>query len=201
MIPTCLYRPRGLGLNQGILSWSVLGHVLSEEQSKDSSNGASDDGRLTIVQCHHYHWPPSSDLYRSSVGILPPLHYHQHNLHSYHCHYQPAPCAFYRSTTTAPPCSTHVLCSRPITSCTHQSRGHESRSPQGPATIYVGILRHHPEYKSPCYMFILLPYAFTITPFMFMLCLCINTPVCCMYFASSDINLATYFSLTRSRLS
>jgi len=141
------------------LSWSVLGHVLSEEQSKDGSDRASDDGRLTIVQCHHYHRPPSLDLYRSSVRILPPLHYHQHNLHSYHCHYQPAPCAFYHSTTTAPPCSTHIPCSRPITLRTHQSRGHESRSPQGPARIYVGILWHHPEYESPCYMFILLPYA------------------------------------------
>jgi len=80
------------------------------------------------------------------------------------------------------------------------SRGHESQSPQGPARIYISIFRHHPEYKSPCYMFILLPYAFTITPFMFMFCLCINTPVCCMYFTSSNINLATYFSLTRSRL-
>ena len=39
------------------LSWSVLGHVLSEEQSKDGSDGVSDDGRLTIVQCHHYHRP------------------------------------------------------------------------------------------------------------------------------------------------
>jgi len=117
----------------------------SEEQSKDGSDGVSNDGRLTIVQCHHYHQPPSSDLYLSSVGILPPLRYHQHNLHSYHCHYQPTPCAFYRSTTTAPPCSTHVPCSRPITLHTHQSRGHESRSPQGPARIYVSILRHHPE--------------------------------------------------------
>ena len=143
----------------GYLSWSMLGHVLSEEQSKDGSDGVSDDGRLTIVQCHHYHRPPSSDLYRSSVRILPPLHYHQHNLHSYHCHYQPAPCAFYRSTTRAPPCSTPVPCFRPITSCTHQSRGHELRSPQGPARIYVGILWHHPEYESPCYMFILLPYS------------------------------------------
>ena len=142
-----------------ILSWSVLGHVLSEEQSKDGSDGVSDDGCLTIVQCHHYHRPPSSDLYRSSIGILPPLRYHQNNLHSYHCHYQPTPCAFYRSTTTAPPCSTHVPGSRPITSRTHQSRGHELRSPQGPARIYVGILRHHPEYESPFYMFILLPYA------------------------------------------
>ena len=103
------------------LSWSMLGHVLSEEQSKDGSDGVSDDGRLTIVQCHRYHRPPSSDLYQSSVRILPPLHYHQNNLHSYHCHYQPTPCAFYRSTTTAPPCSTHVPCSRPITSRTHQS--------------------------------------------------------------------------------
>jgi len=40
---------------------------------------------------------------------------------------------------------------------------------------------------------------FTLTPYMFMFCLCINTPVCCMYFSSSNINLATYFSLTRSR--
>ena len=98
----------------------LLGHILSEEQSKDSSDRASDDGCLTIVQCHHYHRPPSSDLYRSSVGIQPPLCYHQHNLHSYHCHYQPAPCAFYCSTTTAPPCSTHVPCSRPITLRMHQ---------------------------------------------------------------------------------
>ena len=36
---------------------------------------------------------------------------------------------------------------------------------------------------------------FTITPYMFMFCFSINTPVCCMYFASSNINLATYFSL------
>jgi len=162
----CIYRgfilnlirikPREL---RWILSWSVLGHVLSEEQSKDGSDWVSDDGHLTIVQCHHYHWPPLSDLYRSSIGILPPLRYHQNNLHSYHCHYQPTPCAFYHGTTTAPPCSTHIPCSRPITSRMHQSRGHESWSPQGPARIYISILRHHPEYESPCYMFILLPYA------------------------------------------
>ena len=42
---------------------------------------------------------------------------------------------------------------------------------------------------------------FTITPYMFMFCFSINTPVCCMYFASLNINLATYFSLTRSCLS
>ena len=33
-----------------------------------------------------------------------------------------------------------------------------------------------------------------LTPYMFMFLLCINTPVCCMYSASSNINLATYFS-------
>ena len=42
-----IHRRTGLGH----VSWSVLGHVLSKEQSKDGSN----DGRLTIVQCHHYH--------------------------------------------------------------------------------------------------------------------------------------------------
>ena len=31
-----------------------------------------------------------------------------------------------------------------------------------------------------------------------MFCFSINTPVCCMYFASLNINLATYFSLTCS---
>ena len=42
---------------------------------------------------------------------------------------------------------------------------------------------------------------FMLTPYMFMFCFSINTPVCCMYFTSLNINLATYFSLTRSRLS
>jgi len=78
-----------------MVSWSMLSHVFSEEQLKDGSDGVSDDGRLTIVQCHHYHRPPLSDLYRSSVGIFPPLRYHQNNLHSYHCHYQPTPCALH----------------------------------------------------------------------------------------------------------
>jgi len=38
---------------------------------KDGSDRVSNDGRLTIVQCHHYHRPPSLDLYQTSVGILP----------------------------------------------------------------------------------------------------------------------------------
>jgi len=139
-IPTCLYRPRGLGLNWGILSWSVLGHILSKEQSKDGSDGVSNDGRLTIVQCHHYHWPPSSNLYRSSVGILPLLQYHQQNLHSYHCHYQPASCAIYRSTTRAPPCFTHIPSARPIILRMHQF----SRSWVSDTTRTCEDLRRHP---------------------------------------------------------
>jgi len=183
------------------VSWSMLGHVLSEEQSKDGSDRVSDDGCLTIVQCHHYHRPPLLDLYWSSIGILPYSNTtnktciliivitNQHQVLSTAAQPQPhhAPHTFH-----VPGQSHHTRTS---------SRGHESRSPQGPVRIYVGILRHHPEYESPCYMFILLPYAFTITPFIFMFCLCINIPVCCMYFISLDINLATYFSLTRSRLS
>jgi len=102
------------------VSWSMLGHVLSKEQSKDGSDGVSDDGRLTIVQC--YHLLPAtligliSELCQNTSSTpIPPT-----NLHSYHCHYQPAPCAIYRSTTRAPPCSTHVPCLRPIISHMHQ---------------------------------------------------------------------------------
>jgi len=53
------------------------------------------------------------------------------NLHSYHCHYQPAPCAIYYGTTRAPPCSTHVPCLRPITPRTHQFlRSHQRHFPR-----------------------------------------------------------------------
>jgi len=102
------------------LSWSMLSHFLSEEQSYDGSDGVSNDGHLTIVQCHPYHQPPSLDLYldlhwNSSSTLIPPT-----NHHSYHFHCQPAPCAIYHSTTGAPPRSTHVPCCRPIISHMHQ---------------------------------------------------------------------------------
>jgi len=98
------------------LSWSVLGHVISKEQSKDSSDGASDDGQLfsaTITTGH----PHRTYIGAPSSTPIPPT-----NLHSYHCHYQPAPCAIYRSTTRAPPRSTHVPCFRPIV------KGHSASS-------------------------------------------------------------------------
>jgi len=41
---------------------------------------------------------------------------------------------------------------------------------------------------------ILQPYALLTISLYVYICLCINTPVCCMYFTSSNINLATYFS-------
>ena len=56
------------------------------------------------------------DLRRNSSFTPIPLTNH----HSYHCHYQPAPCAIYRSTTRAPPRSTHVPCCRPIILRMHQ---------------------------------------------------------------------------------
>jgi len=131
------------------VSWSVLGHVLSEEQSKDGS----DDGHLTIVQCHLYHWPPSSDLYRSSIGILPLLQYHQQTyiliISITNQHHVP-------STTAQPephhtPHTFHVS-DQSYCTCT-SSRGHGSRSPQGLARIWVSILWHPSEYKSFGYMF------------------------------------------------
>jgi len=45
--------------------------------------------------------------------------------------------------------------------CT-SSRGHGPWSPQVLVRIYVSILRHPPEYESPHYMFILLPYALQV---------------------------------------
>jgi len=79
------------------------------------------------------------------------------------------------------------------------SRGHESWSPQGLVTIYVGILQHPPEYESPYYMFILLPYALQVNSLYVYVLSLYNTPVCCMYFASLNINLATVMVHARSR--
>jgi len=74
---------------------------------------------------HHCSVPPlppahlvgliSDPCWNSSSTPIPPT-----NHHSYHCHYQPAPCAIYHSTTRAPPHSTHIPCCRPIILCMHQ---------------------------------------------------------------------------------
>jgi len=63
---------------------------------------------------HHCSVPPLPPA--TLVGLISELHWNTSstpipptNLHSYHCHYQPTPCAIYRSTTRAPPRSTHVL--------------------------------------------------------------------------------------------
>jgi len=140
------------------MSWSVLGHILSKEQSKDGSN----DGHLTIVQCHLYHRPPSSDLYRTSVGILPLFQYHQKTCiliiaitNQHHV-----------LSTAAQPEPHHALHTFHVSGQSYRTRtssqGHGSWSPQGLARIWVSILQHPSEYKSFHYMFILLPYAFQV---------------------------------------
>ena len=97
------------------LSWSVLGHVLSEEQSKDGS----DDGRLTIVQCHLYHRPPLSDLYRTSVGILP----YSDTTNKFAFLLLPLPTSTMRYSTTAQPEPHHAphmfhVSGQPYCTCT-----------------------------------------------------------------------------------
>ena len=77
------------------------------------------------------------------------------------------------------------------------SRGHH-KDLQGFTSASIGTLRNTSLLIICSFHYHML---FTITPYMFMFCFCINTPVCCMYFASLNINLATYFSLTRSCLS
>jgi len=65
---------------------------------------------------HHCSVPPLPPA--TLVGLISELRWNTSstpipptNLHSYHCHYQPAPCAIYRSTTRAPPRSTLHTCS------------------------------------------------------------------------------------------
>ena len=144
------------------VSWSVLGHVLSKEQSKDSSDGVSNDGHLTIFQCHLYHRPPLSDLYRTSVRIHPLLWYHQqiciliiaitNQRHVLSAAAQPephhAPHTFHVSGQSYRACNS--------------SQGHGFQSPHGLARIWVSILWHPLEYESFHYMFITLPYAFQV---------------------------------------
>jgi len=86
---------------------------------------------------------------------------------------------------------------RACTSLKVMSRGHH-KDLQGFMSASFGTIRNTSLLVICSFYYHML---FTLTPYMFMFCLCINTPVCCMYFASSNINLATYFSLTRSCLS
>ena len=118
----------------------MLGHILSEEQSKDGSDRVSNYGHLTIVQCHPYHWPPSLELYQTSIGFHPLLRYHQQiciliiaitNQHH---------ALLYCSTTRAPSCSTHIPCLRPIILRMHQF----SRSWVSVATRTCKDLSQHP---------------------------------------------------------
>jgi len=169
------------------MSWSVLGHVLSKEQSKDGSDGVSNDGHL-------YHWPPSLDLYWTSIGILSLLQYHQQTCiliiaitNQHHL----------LSTTAQPephhtPHMFHVL-GRSYHACT-SSWGHGFWSPQGLERIWVSILQHPSEYESFHYMFTPLSYAFQVNSLYVHVSSLYKYSSCCMYFASSNINLATYFS-------
>jgi len=104
-------------------------------------------------------------------------------------------------STAAQPEPHHAPCMFHVPGQSHRactsSQGHESWPPQGLAKFYIGTIWNTSLLIICSFYYHML---FTITPYMFMFSFCINTPVCCMYFASSNINLATYFSLTRSRL-
>jgi len=123
---------------------------------------------------HHCSVPPLppttlvgliSELRRNTSSTpIPPT-----NLHSYHCHYQPAPCAIYRSTTRAPPCSTHIPCLRPIILHMHQF----SRSWVSVATRTCEDLSQHPlaPFGVGGYMF----HSTTIcSPKYLLICLCLS---------------------------
>jgi len=152
------------------LSQSMLGHVLSEEQSLDGSDGVSNDGHLTIFQCHPYHQPPSLDLYWTSIGIHPLLWYHQQIIipiititNQHH--------ALFTAAQPEPHHAPHMfhVVGQSYSTCT-SSRGHGFWSPQGLARIWVSTLWHPLEYKSFHYMF----HSATIcSPKYLLICLCL----------------------------
>ena len=173
------------------LSWSMLGHVLSKEQSKDGS----------------WWWPP----HHCSVPPLPPATFIR--LISELCRNT--------SSTLLPPTKpaflslslpTSTMCYLPqhnqsptmLYTCSMFQANHIAHAP----VLEVMSLGHHKDlqgFKSASFgtlwstsLFIICSFYYhmlsKLTPYMFMFLLCINTPVCCMYFASSNINLATYFS-------
>jgi len=117
------------------------------------------------------------------------------DLHSYHCHYQPAPCATLLQHNQSPAM---------LHTCSMSQANHIAHAP----LLEVMCFGRHKDlwgFESASFgtlrstsLFIICSLYYHIlsklTPYMFMFPLCINTLVCCMYFASSNINLATYFS-------
>jgi len=117
------------------------------------------------------------------------------NLHSYHCHYQPAPCTTLPQHNQSP------------TMLHTPSMSQANHIAHAPVLKVMGLGRHKDlrGFESASFgtlrsmsLFvicsILKPYALLTISLYVHVFLCINTPVFCMYFASSNINLATYFS-------
>jgi len=104
----------------------------------------------------------------------------------------PLPTSTMRYSTAAQPEPHHFhVLGQSYHACT-SSQGHWSWSPQGLARIWVSILWHPLEYEYFCNMF----HSTTIcSPNYLLICSCLYLYKylgCSMYFASSNINLATY---------
>jgi len=130
------------------------------------------------------------DPLESFPTLIPPT-----NLHSYHCHYQPAPCATLPQHNQSPTM---------LHTCSMSQANHIAHAP---VLEVMGLGRHKDlqGFESASFgtlwstsLFvicsILKPYDLLTISLYVHVFLCINTPVCCMYFASSNINLAAYFS-------
>jgi len=126
----------------------------------------------------------------SSSTLIPPT-----NHHSYHCHYQPAPCTTLPQNNQSPTM---------LHTCSMSQANHIAHAPvlkvmgfgchkdlQGFESAFFGTLQSMSLFVICS---ILQPYALPIISLYVYVFLCINTPVCCMYFISLKINLTTYFS-------
>jgi len=144
------------------MSWSMLSHVFPKNNQRTAPTESlmmatsplfsvtftTGHPRRTYIGAPSEYFPYSATTNKICIPII--VITNQHHV---------------LSTTAQPephhaPHTIHVL-GQSYHTCT-SSRGHESRSPQGLARIYVGILWHPPEYESFCYMFILLPYALQV---------------------------------------
>jgi len=147
------------------MSWSVLGHVLSER---------------TIIGWLWW-WPPcplfSTTLTTSQprqTYIGPPSEFIStlltlENNHSYHCHCQPAPHTIHHSTPRAPP-APHMF---HVAGLSHQtctsSRGHEFWLPQGLPRIWSALFGIH---RSTILLWNV-PFTTICSPKYLLICLCL----------------------------
>jgi len=184
-----------------MFSWSYLDHILSDRQSYLADDLTDCHGlcSITFFPKNNQRMAPTESPMMAASPLLSATITTGHLRRTY----IRAPSEYFlHSATTNTTCILIIVITnqhqshRARTSLEVMSRGHH-KDLRGFTSASFGTILNTSLLVICSFYYHML---FTITPYMFMFCFSINTPVCCMYFASLNINLATYFSLTRSRL-